>query len=457
MNLLTIAWKSIRQRLLSSSLTGLSVALGVALMIAVLILNNTLSGVFSQRTTGFDMIVGPKGGETQLVMSTVYRIEKPIENLPWRYYLEWKKNDQVEHAIPISIGDTSEEGQFPIVGTTVDYFRIPYGYVGATPKPFELLGDGQLPGGMWDSVVGWEVARKNNWKLGTKFRMVHSGTEGHVHDEKFTVRGILAKTGTPNDRTVFVNIDGFNFFDDHQKPIEEAIAREAEFFQEPRAALEEKYAKQIAAARRAKEKGGHVHSHDAPLDIQKEVSAIFIVAKDDPNLPGIGRQVFLSSAIADLREGQKAQGVIPTAVMRNIMDKLVGNIRLALMILTGMIILVSGIGIFVSIYNSMSERRREIAIMRALGARRMTVLSIILAEAILLCVGGFFAGLLLGHGAIALGAPLIEARSGLLLDRFAFDPIEFTVLPAIIALAALVGIVPALTAYRTDVADALAH
>lgn len=455
MNLLTIAWKSIRQRLLSSSLTGLSVALGVALMIAVLILNNTLAGVFGQRNSGFDMIIGPKGSETQLVMSTLYRIEKPIENLPWRYYLDWKKNDLVEHAIPVSIGDTSEEGQFPIVGTTVDYFRVPYGYDGPKPLPFGL--EGELPGGMWDSVIGWEVARKNNWKIGTKFRMVHSGAEGHVHDEKFTVRGILGKTGTPNDRTVFVNIDGFNFFDDHQKPIEEAIAREAEFFQEPRAALEEKYARQIAAARRAKERGGHVHSHDAPLDIQKEVSAIFIVAKDDPNLPGLGKQVFISSAMADLKEGIQAQGVIPTAVMRNIMDKLVGNIRLALMILTGMIIAVSGIGIFVSIYNSMSERRREIAIMRALGARRITVLSIILAEAILLCVGGFFIGLLLGHGAIALGAPLIEARSGLLLDRFAFDPIEFTVLPAIIALAALVGIVPALTAYRTDVADALAH
>lgn len=455
MNLLTIAWKSIRQRLLSSSLTGLSVALGVALMIAVLILNNTLAGVFGQRNSGFDMIIGPKGSETQLVMSTLYRIEKPIENLPWRYYLDWKKNDLVEHAIPVSIGDTSEEGQFPIVGTTVDYFRVPYGYDGPKPLPFGL--DGQLPGGMWDSVIGWEVARKNNWKIGTKFRMVHSGAEGHVHDEKFTVRGILGKTGTPNDRTVFVNIDGFNFFDDHQKPIEEAIAREAEFFQEPRAALEEKYAKQIAAARRAKERGGHVHSHDAPLDIQKEVSAVFIVAKDDPNLPGLGKQVFISSAMADLKEGIQAQGVIPTAVMRNIMDKLVGNIRLALMILTGMIIAVSGIGIFVSIYNSMSERRREIAIMRALGARRITVLAIILAEAILLCVGGFFVGLLLGHGAIALGAPLIEARSGLLLERFAFDPIEFTVLPAIIALAALVGIVPALTAYRTDVADALAH
>ncbi len=455
MNLLTIAWKSIRQRLLSSSLTGLSVALGVALMIAVLILNNTLAGVFGQRNSGFDMIIGPKGSETQLVMSTLYRIEKPIENLPWRYYVDWKKNDLVEHAIPVSIGDTSEEGQFPIVGTTVDYFRVPYGYDGPKPLPFGL--DGELPGGMWDSVIGWEVARKNNWKIGTKFRMVHSGAEGHVHDEKFTVRGILGKTGTPNDRTVFVNIDGFNFFDDHQKPIEEAIAREAEFFQEPRAALEEKYAKQIAAARRAKERGGHVHSHDAPLDIQKEVSAIFIVAKDDPNLPGLGKQVFISSAMADLKEGIQAQGVIPTAVMRNIMDKLVGNIRLALMILTGMIIAVSGIGIFVSIYNSMSERRREIAIMRALGARRITVLAIILAEAILLCVGGFFVGLLLGHGAIALGAPLIEARSGLLLERFTFDPIEFTVLPAIIALAALVGIVPALTAYRTDVADALAH
>lgn len=454
MNTVTIALKSIRQRMLSSSLTALSVALGVALMIAVLILNSTLSGFFSQRSTGFDFVIGPKGSETQLVLSTVYRIEKPIENLPWRYYLEWKNNPEVEVAIPVNIGDTTEGG-FPIVGTTVDYFRIPYGYSGAKEEPFRLTGE--LPGGMWDSVIGSDVALKNGWKIGSKFQMIHSGVEGHVHNEKFTVRGILGKTGTPNDRTVFVNIDGFNYFDDHQKPILEAIEREAKFFQEPMTELEAKYAKQIAAARRAKETGGHVHSHDAPLDIQKEVSAIFVVAKEDPDLPNIARQLFVSNTVAELKEGMQAQGVVPTGVMRRIMDNLVGNVRLAFVILTGMIILVSGIGIFVSIYNSMSERRREIAIMRALGARRGTVLRIILAEAILLCVGGFAAGLLLGHTAVALGAPLIEARSGLVLDRFAFDWLELTVFPAILILATLVGIVPALTAYRTDVADALAH
>jgi putative ABC transport system permease protein len=104
----------------------------------------------------------------------------------------------------------------------------------------------------------------------------------------------------------------------------------------------------------------------------------------------------------------------------------------------------------------MSERRREIAVMRALGARRQTVFSIVLAESILLCFAGGLLGLLLGHGLVFLAAPIVEERSGILIDPFAFEPIELVLLPVLIVLASIVGFVPGMTAYRTDVAKALA-
>jgi putative ABC transport system permease protein len=457
MNLLTIALRSIRQRLLSSSLTALSVALGVALMIAVLILNGTMVNLFGQQSVGYDRIIGPKGSATQLVLSTIYRIDRPIENLPWRYYLEWKNKPEIEYAIPVALGDLTELGKFPIVGTTVDYFRIPYTYDGAKPKPFSL--SGELPGGPWDAVIGSDVARTNNWGIGAQFKMIHAGQDDHVHDELFTVRGILARTDSPNDRSVFVNLEGFFLLAGHEKPIEEAIRREADFYREPLEEAKKRYAKEIVAEQEHANHGhSHEHGHDhGPVpDIQREVTSILVVAKEDPDFPH-AVPLYWSETDMKLQKGYQAQSVSPVAVMSQIMRVLVGNIRLALMVLTTLIILVSGIGIFVSIYNSMSERRREIGIMRALGARRSTVLQIILTESILLCIFGFLGGLVLGHGLIFFGAPFIESRSGLVLDRYAFNWMELTVFPAILLLASLVGIVPGLTAYRTDVAEALSH
>jgi putative ABC transport system permease protein len=127
------------------------------------------------------------------------------------------------------------------------------------------------------------------------------------------------------------------------------------------------------------------------------------------------------------------------------------------LVLTTLIIIVSGVGIFVSIYNSMSDRRREIAILRALGAQRSKVFSVILLESLILCVGGGLLGLALGHGLVLIAAPIVEARSGLLINPLAFEATELWLIPAMIAMATLVGFLPGLTAYRTDVAAALAN
>ena len=147
--------------------------------------------------------------------------------------------------------------------------------------------------------------------------------------------------------------------------------------------------------------------------------------------------------------------VNPMKPIRKLMNDVLGNVKKGLIVLTGMIILVSGVSIFVSIYNSMADRRREIGIMRALGARRGSVFGIVLAESVVLCVGGGLLGWLFGHGLAVAAAPYVTAQTGLLLDPWAIDSMEFILFPVLLALAVLVGILPATTAYRTDVADAL--
>ena len=127
MNLATIAWKSIRQRGLASLLTSFSVALGVMLMVTVLVIYGILQNTFNQRSINYHLIIGAKGSPLQLVLSTVYHVSPPIENLPYRYYLKWKEDKRVKHAIPLAMGDVTEQGNFPIVGTIpVQFFEIDY-------------------------------------------------------------------------------------------------------------------------------------------------------------------------------------------------------------------------------------------------------------------------------------------------------------------------------------------
>ena len=442
MNLATIAWKSIRQRALASSLTALSVALGVMLMVSVLVIYGILQKTFSQRAINYDLIVGKAGDPLQLVLSTVYHISPPIGNLPYKYYLELKDDKRVTVAIPVAMGDTSEQGGFPIVGTVPEFFDLDY----APKRPFMVKGNPfRRP---FDAYIGSRVATENNWTIGSKFKLVHSGAEAHVHNEEFEVVGLLKATGTPHDKVVYINLEGFYQIQGHDKPLNEAIVHEREFFGLPELNKEEL---QLEIGKIEKKFGihdhnheghdhgheGHHHAHGLP-DVQKEVTAILVQCKSP---------IAANLLAGELKKGSRAvMGVNPIIPMQKLLTDVLGPVQMLLLLMTGLIVLVSGIGIFVSIYNSMAARRREIAIMRALGAQRGTVLSVILFESTILCVGGGLLGLLLGHGLVFATAPIVELKTGLIVNPFDFSIYEFGV---------LVGFLPGMTAYQTDVADSL--
>ena len=122
MNLISIAWKSLKQRRLSSLLTALSIGLGVMLMVLVLVMFGAVDSAFTQRSIAYDLIVGPKGSDLQLVLSAVYRMQPPIENLPYLYLDQLRNDRRVISAVPLAFGDVTQEGSFPIIGTTAEYF-----------------------------------------------------------------------------------------------------------------------------------------------------------------------------------------------------------------------------------------------------------------------------------------------------------------------------------------------
>ena len=453
MNLFQIAWRSLRQRWLSSALTALSVALGVALIVAVLLAYGVVSRMFSEVGTGYDLLIGPKGADTQLVLSAIYRIQPPIENLPWRFYEDLKKDKRLDRVVPISIGDTTEEGGFPIVGTLPEYFMIPYARRGdGTVSKFRSTG---WMKSQWDAVIGSEVARANGWDVGSTFRMIHGGADaedGHVHNELFTVRGVLEPTGTPNDRSAFVNLQGFNAISGHDTPIAQAIEREAEFYGETVEEIRERNAEIIAEVEAEEAATGYYHGPTP--DLSKEVTAVIATMKDRGKSASF-RASEAMRFIGEMKSGFKAQAVNPVVVMRRLVNTFVGNLRDVMLALTVFIVLVAGNGIFVSVYNSMADRKREIGVMRALGARRQTMFGVILAETFLLCVGGGLLGFVLGHGLVVAAAPLLRDRTGLIIDPWHFEPAELLVFPLLLVLSLLVGVLPAMTAYRTDVASAL--
>ena len=437
MSLWKIAWRSLRQRSLASTLTGFSMALGVALVVVVLVIHGIISESFQRNAgLGYDIIVGAKGGKLQLVLNTVYHLSTPVENIPYSYLKEFTEGPYkkyVEIAVPYCLGDNYEG--FRVVATVPDLFQVEY-----APKRNYAFAQGRnfAKAGFFEGVIGATVAAQAKLKLGDTFQPVHGVVEneqGHVH-EPFTIVGILEPTGTPNDRALFINIEGFYLLENHAKPVE--MAKGA-----------------VAKTKSAKAAPHDDHDHDndpkhehEPLpEAQRELTAILVRV----STPTAG--IFLPNAV---NEGSVAQAVLPVQEIRSLFEVIVGPIEMILLVLTILIVVVSGIGILVSIYNSMSERRREIAIMRALGASRTTIRTIVLMESILLSLGGGLAGWLLGHSLIALLGPAIQAKTGVATGLFAFVPAELALVPGLIGLAAAVGYLPAMAAYRTDVARGLA-
>jgi len=450
MSLWKIAWRSIQQRGLSSALTSLSMALGVTLLVAVLVVHGVVKQYFSQGAQGYHLIVGAKGGKLQLVLNTVFHLSQPIENIPWSLYEEFREGAYANFTalvVPVCLGDSYRHGDstFRVVGTTPDMFdKIEYGREeGGKPKKYTFA-DGRnfRAENFFEAVIGSVVAAQTGLAVGDEIRpshgIVEAGAEADEHRE-FTIVGILDPTGTPNDRAVFINMEGFYLLENH------ALAEDPQ--QQADHHSEQEHAEHDEGGDGAHDAGHADGSMPAPLpESRREVTALLVLLKSD---------LFTQSVFTTLNEGNVAQAVFPSREIRLLFSRIVGPMQMLLQVLTMLIVLVAGIGIMVSIYNSMSDRRREIAVMRALGAGKITVFSIVLLESILLSLMGGVAGIVLGHGMIGLGSDYIAQSSGVVIDFLQFDPNELILIPGLVGLASVVGLVPGLMAYRTDVAEAL--
>lgn len=439
MSLLGIAWRSIRQRLLTSGLTALSLALGVALVVATLVIGGVVRDAFaSGQGLGYNLIVGAKGSPLQLVLNSVYLVSKPVENVSWDFYEEFlpasassKKADgkfagSVALAVPICMGDYFRS--FRVVGTNAAYFdKLTVG----DDRAFALAaGRNFRDDEFFGAVLGNSVAQKLGLSVGDTIEPTHGADDGLVHDP-FTITGILARTDTPVDRGVYVNMEGFYLQEGHSKPVADGADEEA------------------AEAHHTHEP--HDHGQHTPLPYaQREVTAILVQTASPGGMPPELLAMGLKNTINEGRDGQAAA---PVSEIRTLLDLFVRPLELLLLLVTTLVVIVSAIGILVSMVGSALERSRDVAVMRALGARRSHVLAIVLLEAILLAVGGGLVGWVLGHGIVAAIGPLITTNAGVSAGFFSSTPLgELLLVPFLVVLAILAALMPALAAYRTDVA-----
>lgn len=458
MSLIQIAWRNFCHRPLSSILTTLSLALGVGLVVLVLSIFGLVGDAFTRNATfGYNLVVGPKGSALQLTLNSVFYLSQPIENLPYTEYMElFTQDERTEmvaryggdpslaersgkyaafiaggYAIPLALGDYY--GEFRVVGTTPQFFeKLRHGP--DLDQPFEFA-DGKAfeqfsaENGFFEAVLGSRVAAEMNVAVGDILYPTHGDPDGKGHEDGFAIVGVLAPTGTPNDRAAFVNLEGFYLMEGHAKPVEDETVY--------RPTSDELIGNQAA------DEADVIY----PLSIeQREVTAILVRNGNIMFAPGMQNMI---------NESLQSQAAAPVGEINKLMSFIVGPLMKALLVITLITCFVAAVGVLVAIYNSMNDRRRDIAVMRALGARRETVTAIIVAESFLVAIIGGVAGWILAHGTLAAYGGQIEQQTGIRIGFFSTSDYEIYILPVVVGLALIAALLPAWSAYRTDVGSNL--
>jgi len=416
MKTLSLALRSLANRRTTALLTLCAIAVSVALLLGVQKLRTAARDGFANTVSGVDLIVGARSGQINLLLYSVFRVGDATANVSWDTYQKVARRSDVAWTIPLSLGD-SHRG-YRVLGTNLDYFRH-YRFAGGRELTFEA---GKPFADLYDAVLGAEVARALGYKLGDPVVIAHG--LGNVsfaqHEDKpFRIVGILARTGTPVDRTVHVSL--------------EAITAIHVDWQSGMRALP----------------GGRVDAEAArAMDLTPDSITAFMV--------GMQNRVMtfgLQRAVNEYRQ-EALLAIMPGVALTQLWN-LVGIADTALMIVAAFVVLAGLLGMLTAILTSLNERRREMAILRSVGARPRHVFTLLVTEAGLLAAGGVAAGVALCYGLMYAAKPLLERRFGLFLEPGGLTGYDIGLLAAIVAAALVMGALPAWRAYRNTLADGL--
>lgn len=409
-----MALKSLRNRGGSVALTVISIAVAVFLLLGVEKLRTETRESFLNTLSGTDLIVGPRSGSVQLLLYSVFRIGNPSNNLSWESYRQISRHPYVGWSIPLSLGD-SHRG-FRVLGTNEAYFQhLRYG-----PGDRLVAADGLLSLAQFEAVLGDSVARDLGYQIGETLIVAHGTGEGSFseHDDlPFRIIGILEPTGTPVDRTVHVSLQGM-----------EAIHLGWE-----------------SGAHRSP--GGGATEPAEPAPEPSEISAFLLGVKQPTQTLQIQRAI-------NEYPREPLTAILPGIALQELWG-LVGVAERALLAVSALVVLTGLIGMMTVILSGLNERRREMAILRSVGARPRHIFLLLMAESTLLGTFGAVSGVLLLNVAMLAGAPYLRAASGLHIAAGAPGSAELLVISAVMVTSMLLGLIPAWRAYQNSLADGL--
>ncbi len=409
--LLTLAWKSLANRVTSALLTALAVMLAVTLFLSVERIQNSVRESFNSTISGTDLIVGARGGATNLLLYSVFRIGDPTANLTWDSFELIASAPGVAWAVPISLGD-SHRG-YRVVGTSAEYFdRYRYGRDQALD-----IREGERFDDIYQVVLGAEVARQLGYQLGDEVLLSHgvgavSFAEHSGHD--FVITGILAPTGTPVDRSLHVSLESIEVI---HIGWDRGIA--------PRASA----------------------PGDPAEDLRPESITAAFVGVDSPiQLLTLQRQI-------NTYGGEALSAVMPGVALTQLWE-VIGAGERAFRAISILVVIVGLISILTSLTAGLNERRREMAVLRATGARPSDIFTLLVLEASSLAAMGAAAGILITQIALGVVGTLIRDQYGLDVSGSA-GILEILIFLSVTGAGALAGALPAWQAQRNALSDGL--
>ncbi|WP_162045480.1 ABC transporter permease [Vibrio taketomensis] len=411
---LLLAWKSVNNRRLTAFLTILTVAVSLVLLLGVERIRTQAKTSFANTISGTDLIVGGRSGQVNLLLYSVFRIGNATNNIDWKSFEEFSQHRSVKWTIPLSLGD-SHKG-FRVLGTNHSYFEH---YRFGNKQPLELA-QGKPFNGLFEAVIGSDVAKKLGYHIGSEIIIAHgiSDVGFSRHDNlPFKVVGIFAPTGTPVDKTVHVSLEAI-------EAIHVGWESGARLGATPSAEQLEQY------------------------DFQpKQITAMLIGLKSRIQTFALQRQI-------NTYTKEPLSAILPGVALHELWG-MMSVAEQALMVVSGFVVVAGLLGMLSSLLTSLQERRREMAILRAMGARPRHIFSLLILEASVLTAVGIVLGIAALYGLIALIGPYVATQYGIQLPLIMLSYHELMLIAAVQFAGTIIGIFPALRAYRQSLSDGM--
>jgi putative ABC transport system permease protein len=414
LSLFTLAWNYLKAKPLNTAINIVLLSLGIAVITILLLFNRQLEEKITDNTKGIDLVIGAKGSPLQLILCNIFHIDYPTGNIGLKEAERFAKNRLVKQAIPLALGDSYQS--YRIIGTNKDYAAL----YNAT------LGAGEWWGKPLSVNLGSNVAALSGLKVGDKFASAHGLAEGgHAHNEhQYEVVGIFKPTQSILDNLILTNVESVWEMHEEGEGDSTHHRHEAHLPKIPSLLVP------------SVEKG----------DSTKQITSLLLLYRSPMAAIQLPKLVNAQSSL------QAASPAFEAARLFSIMGVGVE----ILMAFAYVLIAISALSIFIALYNSLKERRYEMAVMRSMGATRSRLLLLVLLEGSLLTLLGSGVGLCLGHGVLILLTDFLPEIQKAGISGFVFYTQEWIILIGSLLLGVLCSVIPAIQAYRTDISRVLA-